>query len=148
MSNPLEVPSRPVMMQTNRDYRLSSLNGYVVNFKANEPARVPPHVYTEAIRAGAIVVEECEVEATKTDGGQRGAAEAAKLEAEAKAQHVSNACTVILVRDDPSDFKADGYPKLNKVIAEIPPECPKPTAGEVQSAIDELRENIDLADLD
>ena len=148
MSNPLEVPSNPVMMQTNRDYRLSSLNGYVVSFKANEPTRVPPHVYVEAIRAGAIVVEECEVKEAKTDGGQRGAAEASRLEAEAKHQHVVQACTRILVRNDQTDFKADGYPKLNKVIAEVPPECSNPTAGEVQTIIDDLRKDLDLAELD
>lgn len=144
----LEIPTQPVMMETNRDYRLSSLNNIVVNFKANVPVRVPPLAYAEAVRAGAIQVAECETVEEKTDGGAKGAAEAAVLEAEAKTQHVKMACIALMDRDDPQDFKADGYPKLNKVTAEIPPECPKPTAGEVQAIIDELRENVDLADLD
>ena len=78
MSNALEVPTKPVFMETIRDYRLSSLNGYVVNFKRGKPSLVPPHVYLEAIRAGAIVCEEQPEpeEEVKTDGGIPGAAEA------------------------------------------------------------------------
>lgn len=148
MSTKLEIPAQPVMMQTNRDYRLSSLNGFVINFKADEPARVPPHVYEEAFRIGAVVVGECEAPQENTDGFIRGAKEAGELEAEAKRGHVKQACIALMARDDSTDFKADGYPKLNKVTAEIPPECPKPTAGEVMEAMDELRKDVNLADLD
>lgn len=151
MSNALTVPTKPVFMETIRDYRLSSLNGYVVNFKRGKPSLVPPHVYLEAIRAGAVVCEEQpeEKDEVKTDGGVPGAAEAAKLEASAKTEHIKKACLVLMARDDAAnDFKADGYPKFNKVVAECPPECPSFTAGDVQEVFDILREDVSLADLD
>lgn len=151
MSEELQIPENAVYMETIRDYRLSSLNGYVVNFKKGEPTRVPPQCYLEAVRAGAVMCEEQPDEKAPTvvtDGTAKGSKEAAELEAEAKAEHIKQACLKLMAEDDSTKFKADSYPKLNAVIAEIPPECPRPTSADVMIVMDNLRENIDLADLD
>ncbi len=149
MNAPLEIPTKPVLMKTNRDFRLSSLNGYVVNFKADEPVRVPPHVYVEAVRIGAVECGEVdnlpEPEA-ETDGGPQGAAEAAKLAAEAKDSYIRQACLALIAEDDSAKFKAEGPPKLNALIKELPPEAPRPTAGDVQRVWELLQDDVSLAD--
>ena len=59
---------------------------------------------------------------------------------------LNDALTKILVRNDPDDFKVDGMPKVNKVVAEMPLEAPRPTATEISDAYSELQEDISLAE--
>ena len=72
-------------------------------------------------------------------------AEAAKLEAAANKEALTAALTVILKRNDPEDFKADGMPKQAKVVAEMDPKFARPTSTEISDSYAELQENIDLA---
>jgi len=148
MNAEIQIPDRPVMMQTNRDFRLASLNGWVVNFKANEPVRVPPNCYVEAVGIGAVVCDEQpEPEPVVEKEAQHPSiAEAAKLEAEAKYSYVRQACLQLMAENDTTAFKADGYPKAANVIAALPPEAPRPTAGEIATVFDQLREEMDLAE--
>lgn len=148
MKQELELPDRPVMMQTNRDFRLSSLNGYVVNFRANTPVSVPPNAYKEAVGIGAVMCgEQPEVEPpTEEEKIHPSVAEAAKLEAEAKYMYIEQACMKLMAENDSTAFKADGYPKATKLIAELPPEAPRPTAQEIAHVFDELREKMELAE--
>jgi hypothetical protein len=148
MNQKLEIPDHPVMMQTNRDFRLSSLNGWVVNFKADKPERGPPHVYVEAIGVGAVVCEEQPPEPEKVPAKEAhpSIAEAAKLEAEAKYSYIEQACLKLMARNDNTAFKADGYPKAISLIAELPPEAPRPTAQEIAMVFDDMRTKMELAE--
>lgn len=143
----IQAPDRPVMMQTNRDFRLSSLNGYVVNFRANTPTSVPPNAYIEAVGIGAV---ECEEQPEFTLAEEKkehpSIAEAAKLEAEAKYSYIKQACLQLMAENDSTAFKADGYPKVASLIEALPPEAPRPTAGEINEVYDALREDMDLAE--
>lgn len=143
----IQTPDHPVMMQTNRDFRLSSLNGYVVNFRADTPTRVPPNAYVEAVGIGAVKCEEQpEPEPVEEKKSDPSIAEAAKLEAEAKIAYIEKACLKLLAENDNTAFKADGYPKAAAVFDALPPEAPRPTAGEIAQVFDDLRMNMDLAE--
>lgn len=150
MNQGLEIPRHPVMMVTNRDFRLSSMNGWVVNFKAGEPASVPPHVYEEAVAIGAVEAEEQpeaeeRVEKPKVDPS---VAEAARLEQEAKIAYVEQAIVTLMDKEDNGpDFKADGYPKHKSVLAVLAPQCSAPTATEVQEIFDDMRDDVNYAEL-
>lgn len=143
----IQTPDQPVMMQTNRDFRLSSLNGYVVNFRADTPTRVPPNAYLEAVGIGAVVCDEQpeprKVEEKRPDPS---IAEAAKLEAEAKISYIRQACLQLMAENDLTAFKADGYPKAAYLIAALPAEAPRPTAGEIAEVFDSLRSEMELAE--
>jgi len=96
MDNPaIEIPKTAVLMvSTFRDYRLSSLSGYCMTFKQGEPAKVPPQAYLEALEAGVTMVkDQPEPEAPKVKEVDPSIAEAAKLEAEAKAAALTKALT-------------------------------------------------------
>lgn len=137
-------------MVSPRNFRLSSRKGYVVNFIKGEPTWVPPHIYEEALEIGAEpCAEQPEPKPAKPDPRQIAKdtrEHAAKLEAEAKAEYVKQALLALMARGDNTDFKADGYPKANKVIAELSPDCPRPTASEIQEIFDELRKDMTLAE--
>lgn len=149
MHQDLTIPESAVFMTTNRDFRLSSLSGPVINFKKDVPTRVAPNVYAEAVAIGAIDCDPEEhppADAPAPKVPDPRIAEAAKLEAEAKVSYIKQACLILMERGDSTDFKADGYPKANKLIAELAPQCPHPKAQEIQEVFDGLRENVDLID--
>lgn len=152
MTQGLQIPDRPVMMVTNRDFRLSSPSGYVVNFKADVPARVPPFCYAEAIAVGAV---ECPVEEQPEPEVKDEAplvdpsvAEAALLEEEAKITYVEQAIVELMNKEDNGpDFNATGYPKHASVIAVLAQQCSRPTASEVQEIFDGMRDDVKYAEL-
>lgn len=146
-NTPLKLPGSTIYMISPRDYRLSSLNGTVVNFKKDVPTKVSPNAYVEAIGCGAYVDEDQELpEPAEPKEERPGTEEAAKLEAEAFESALTLALTALLTRNDPEDFRADGIPKANKVIAEISPEIRRPTATEIADAFAALQENFELAE--
>ena len=148
-NTPLKLPNANIFMISPRDYRLSSRNGTVVNFKKDVPTKVPPNAYVEAIACGAWVDEDQEMPAPveeEAKKSQPGEAEAVKLEAEAFKSALTLALTGILTKNDPEDFRADGIPKANKVIAEISPEIRRPTATEIADTFAELQEKFELAE--
>ena len=130
------------MMKSPYDLRLSSLTGHLIIFTAGEPIHVPDNVVSEALARGVVhsdaeppVVEEVAAQEEVSDNGEDEFAGALK-----------EALTRILLRDDASDLKSDGTPKVNKVVAEMDPEYRRPTATEIADAYAELQENIDLAE--
>lgn len=146
------VPDHPVMMVTIRDFRLSSMSGYVVNFKANEPTRVPPMCYAEAVAIGAVEAPQDEAPAPEVPEPKPlvdpSVAEAARLEEEAKITYVEQAIVKLLEKEDNGpDFKADGYPKHASVMDVLAPQCSKPTATEVQEIFDLMRDDVQYAEL-
>lgn len=146
MNHNLDLPDRPVLMQTNRDFRLSSLNGYVVNFRADQPALVPPNAYLEAIGIGAVLCDEQPEPEPEQKTDTPSVAETAKLEAEAKFEYIKQACLKLMAENDSTAFKADGSPKVLSVISTLEPQAPRPTAAEIQDVWDRLREDMELAE--
>ncbi len=61
------------------------------------------------------------------------------------AEALATAVRKLLVRNDPTDFKNDGTPKVVKVVSEMPPECKRPTATQVFAAYEKLQDDPDLA---
>ena len=61
------------------------------------------------------------------------------------AEALSTAIRKLLVRNDPTDFKNDGTPKVVKVVSEMPPECARPTATQVFAEYEKLQDDPDLA---
>jgi hypothetical protein len=51
-----------------------------------------------------------------------------------------------LTRNVDSDFKNDGRPKINAVVAEMDPDVRRPNATEVSDAFERLQENVNLAE--
>lgn len=150
MNQGLEIPDQPVMMVTTRDFRLSSMSGFVVNFKANTPTRVPAFCYAEAVAIGAVVAEEQpEEEVVEAEPlVDPSVAEAARLEEEAKITYIELAIVDLMNKEDNGpDFKADGYPKHASVLEALAPQCSKPTASEVQEIFDDMREDVVYAEL-
>jgi hypothetical protein len=152
MSNKeLEIPAAPIMMQCNRDYRLASLSGWVINFKANEPAQVHPFAYAEAVAIGAVPVDE----EPELGGGpeiarleiDESVAKAAEMEAEAKIDAIERAIVSLYKEGDMTAFRADNYPKVANVLAILPGNVPKPTAMEIQQVFDDMQEDVRFADL-
>lgn len=146
---PIVLPKRAVPMVSFRDYRLSSLTGYCVTFKKGVPVNVPPHVYEEALAIGAEVVEGHEDKDPPAEDptiAEASRKEAAKLAAGAKEEALKNALIKIITVNDPIDFKADGTPRANRVVAEMSPEFPRPTATEISEAYWALQSNIDLVE--
>jgi len=145
-----EQPPTRVLMVSPRNFRLSSRKGFVVNFLKNEPVWVPPHIYEEALAIGAEPCAEQPEQAPPKPDPRQIAKEthehAAALEKEAKTEYIKQACLALLARGDNTDFRADGYPKANKVVAELSPDCPRPTATEIQEVFDVMREDMSLAE--
>jgi hypothetical protein len=52
----------------------------------------------------------------------------------------------LLTRNVDSDFKNDGRPKINAVVAEMDPDVRRPNATEVSDAFERLQENVNLAE--
>ena len=149
----LNIPEKSVLMKTNRDYRLSSLSGRVINFKADVPVKVHPFAYLEAISIGAVVTDEQEAPVLGKGPEEakhvihESVAEAARLEHAAKIEEIEKAIVVLIKRGDNTEFKADGYPKAKNVLDVLAPHVPKPTATEIQEVFDDMRNDVQYADL-
>ena len=132
------------MMKSPFAQTLSSRKGHCLTFEADVAQWVPPEIVSEAIARGIVeageaaplpeVVAPAETSDNEADG---------KEEFEAA---LDGALLRILTRSDPTDYKADGTPKVVKVIAEMSPDLRNPTATEVSDAFRKLQENIDLAE--
>lgn len=54
----------------------------------------------------------------------------------------------VITRNNAADFKKDGVPKLNSVIAEMSPDVKKPTSTQITKSFEKLQDNINLADVE
>ncbi len=150
----IKVPKTSVLMVSPRDYRLSSLTGFCVNFKRGVPILVPPHVFVEAIECGAEVFEpdqeSKEPDLSGLDLPDDELVDEPVPEPEPDLPDAESALEqairVVLARNDPEDFKTDGSPKQIKIIAEMAPEYPRPTATEISDAYQKLQEDVNLAE--
>jgi hypothetical protein len=142
----VEIPKSAVLMVSFRNYRFSSTNGYVIQFERGVPKMVPPHVYLEAIELGMELADEEDAPPMVPVQNGPSVAERAKEAVVAQAAALDTALKLIITRNRPTDFKNDGTPKQNKVVAEMSPEFARPTATEVSDAYQKLQENVDLAE--
>ena len=131
------------MMKSPYDLVLNSTSGHCLTFKANVALWVPPVMVAEAIDRGVSPTDEKAPEPVvapeetgdNSEDGNEGFETA-----------LDGAILRILTRSDPTDYKADGTPKVVKVTAEMSPDLRSPTATEVSDAFMRAQENIDLAE--
>jgi len=151
-----------------RDFRLSNTSGHCVLVEANKPTMIPPPLREDAIMAGMVdtdvplALEADEVAAPAPAPAAppipaavaliaKEAAPAVEAPAVIEdtgvddAEALSSAIRKILVRNDPTDFKNDGTPKVIRVVGEMPPECKRPTATQVFAEYEKLQDDPDLA---
>ncbi len=131
------------MMKSPFAQTLSTLKGHCLVFKANVPLWVPPEIVSEAIARGIGEAGEATEEVVVAPKETSDNGEDDKEEFEAA---LDDAILRILTRSDPTDYKADGTPKVVKVTAEMSPDLRSPTATEVSDAFRRAQENIDLAE--
>lgn len=135
------------MMKSPYAHQVISLTGHSVEFEANVPAWVAENeqLISECQALGASVVEDAPAPKpapapVKTKYNELRDANTRFLVS------LDKALVAILTRNDPADLKADGMPKLNKVVAEMSPDQPRPTATQISNAYQALQDNIDLAE--
>ena len=138
-----KTPRFAVTMVSSRDYDLRTTKGACVLFVANKPVSVPPVIFQDALAIGATVVE---AEAETIKEPEKEIVEPPVVDEKANAAALTAALIVVLERNTPDDFKTDGTPKTNKVIAELSPDIARPTATQVADAYAVLQENFDLAE--
>lgn len=142
-----EIPKSTVQMVSPRDFRLSSLTGFCVNFVANEPINVPPHVYLEALEIGARVAETKEATAPAAPEPEPTVISVIVMDPAKRSTDLDQAVMTVVRRNYAEDFKNDGTPKAAKVIAELDPEFdPRPSATEIHESYERLQSNLTLID--
>ena len=128
---PLETVPTPEVRPTPLPSELPSEGHIVGPFPVVTPA-APPIPAAEALiakEAATSVEAPAVIEDTGVDD----------------AEALATAVRKLLVRNDPTDFKNDGTPKVVKVVSEMPPECKRPTATQVFAAYEKLQDDPDLA---
>ncbi len=150
-----------------RDVRLSNTTGHCVSVQANTPVFIPGPLREDAMLAGMVETDAPlpgEEVAEETPVPIKAPSPVAPVPVQAKeaapaveapapiedtgvddAEALATAVRKLLVRNDPTDFKNDGTPKVVKVVGEMPPECKRPTATQVFAAYEKLQDDPDLA---
>lgn len=139
------------MMKAPYTHQIISTTGHSVEFEANEPTWVPevPQLIEECQLRGAAIVDEPMPEPEVVEPAPAAPPEKVDNKHDAEAEFavgLDMALMAILKRNDPADLKADLFPKLNKVVAEMSPDLRRPNATEVSDAYQRLQENISLAE--
>lgn len=111
-----EQPTRKGMeMYTPRDFTLRSLNGYVVDFKANQPTLVPHKAVDEAIAIGAVFTNAEDQRLNVTEPPQ---VTEPPMGFERK-QKLFEALTLMAERNNDEDFTPGSKPKLEAVKSAV-----------------------------
>lgn len=149
------LPTTPVTMLSYRDYRLSSLSGWVQQFKRGIPARVPPQAIGEALDAGCEIVQDDPMPVVHTPPVVTAPVDIKTVVVnetvventqDPREASIDDAIRLLLVRGDGLDFKNDGTPKILSVSKECGNIDPKPTATEVSDRFIALQDDISLAE--
>lgn len=132
-------------MKAPYDSEIRSTSGHVLPAKAGDIVWVPPVVEPEARAIGWQPADApaaaAVVEAPKPLSDNVPSDEVDEFQVE-----LDMAVSRIIVRNDPAEFKGDGTPKMNAVVAEMSPDHKRPTATQVADAFERLQENLSLAD--
>jgi len=128
------------MMKSHYPAVVDTRKGHSITAEADVPVWIPPEIVREAQAAGLRETGEAappiEAPAETKDNDESDEFDVA----------LDQAIIRILTRKDESDFKKDGTPNTNRVIAEMGPDVRRPTATEVSDAYARLQENINLAE--
>jgi hypothetical protein len=128
------------MMKSPYPVNVNTLKGHTITAEPDVAVWIPPEIVREAINAGMRETGEpaapIEAPAETKDN----------IESDSFEVALDQVIIRILTRNDESDFKNDGTPNTNRVIAEMDPDVRRPTATEVSDAFMRLQENINLAE--
>lgn len=124
---------------------IRSVHGHILVAEEGEVLHVPEVCVEEARRIGWQPAEEpAPVEAPvqlSDNVTEEPSDDVDKFQVE-----LDTAVLRVITRNELSDFKSDGVPKLNAVLNEMDPTLKKPTAGQVAKSYEKLQSNIDLAE--
>ncbi len=130
------------MMKSLIDRRLSTTSGHCILVTADEPIWIPEALELEALKYGMVEVAD-----------QPTAIEApAKIDDNVDEDEVvfgielDQALIRLLTLNDEKDFKKNGDPRAASVIAEMDPECRRPTGTEISDSYRKLQDNVNLAE--
>jgi len=131
------------MMKSQYDQILSTPDGrYSITVKADVPVLIPPVAERYAKSQQMEVVGD----APPTPAVEAPAETTDNEDEDEFSVTLDQAILRLLTRNEESDFKNDGTPKVNSVVEEIGPDVRRPTATEVSDSYQRLQENIDLAE--
>jgi hypothetical protein len=129
---------------------VNSLTGHCIAAEADETVHVPEDVVAEAMEKGWIRVEEpADVEAPEqlSDNVTESPSVEVDEEVDDFQVELDQAVLRVITRNQASDFKPDGKPKVNSVVAEMSPDVKKrPTAGAIGKTFERMQDNINLSD--
>lgn len=127
---------------------IRSTRGHILVAKANEVLHVPDEIIDEATAIGWQEVtnpaEVAELEAPQQLSDN--VTEKPDFDEDEFQVELDQAVLRVITRNVETDFKNDGVPKLNAVVAEMSPDVKKPTAGQVLESYTRLQDNINLAE--
>lgn len=124
---------------------INSLTGHCLVAEADQVLWVPPEIEHEAVAKGWQPAEApAEVEAPEQLSDN--VTEEPSDDVDQFQVELDQAVLRVITRNDESDFKADGTPKVNAVIAEMSPEVKRPTATQIAKTFEKMQDNIDLAE--
>ena len=99
------------MMTMNRDFTVKSL-GHSIRFEANREQWVPPALHSEAMKYGAVAIDQ------KEDLGLEKVPERPKVvTGEDRDEALQKAMVYLKSHNDGSDFGANGLPKVKAVAS-------------------------------
>ena len=126
---------------------INSTSGHcLVATEPNQIMHVPQDVVPEAIAIGwqpSDPPEAAPVESPPEPS--HNATETQSDEVDDYQVELDQAVLRIITRNDNSDFKNDGTPKLTAVAGEMSPDVPRPKSRDVKAAFEKMQDNIDLA---
>ena len=124
---------------------IRSLTGHILVAEENEVLHVPESVVDEAVAKGwqpATAPDPVEAPEQLSDN----VTEEPSYDEDMFQVELDQAVLRVITRNVDTDFKNDGVPKLNAVVAEMSPDVSKPTAGQVLESYERLQDNINLAE--
>jgi len=93
-----------------RDFNVSGF-GYGVEFKKDVPQFVPPLLHTEAMRCGAVALDEDSVEHVDAPYARQ-----AEIQGEERAETITRAMDKLVADNNRMSFGADGLPSLKAIF--------------------------------
>ena len=129
---------------------VNSLTGHCIAAAADEIVHVPEDVFEEAKGIGWVLreapAEEETVEAPKQLSDN--VTESPSVEVDDFQVELDQAVLRVITRNLESDFKPDGKPKVNSVVAEMSPDVKKrPSAGQIGKTFERMQDNVNLSDV-
>jgi len=126
-------------MKMLKDFRLITTMGYVVDFKAEQPIRVPPMAVEMAIEKGAIFCEEDE----KFIPNNELTESVEPVFGYERKQAIYDVCKTIAAKNESEAFTATGVPKLPLVVEEMGYQVDRKEVNEAWKAVQQSIANAE-----